>query len=104
SGHDRTRDIHDLHQPQIHLEEREAERHALLEALAGFGAARHDSVGIAIDAHLFPKPAAEHLVDGDAIGLAGEIPQRDFDRRDAAALAAVPAELLDPAKQAVDVA
>ena len=40
--------------------------------------------------------AAKHLVDRDAVGLAGKIPQRDLDRRDAAALPAVSAELLDP--------
>ena len=101
---DRTGDIGDLHQPQIHLEEGEAEVHALLEALAGLGAARHGRVGVAIDAHLVAKPAAEHLVDRHAVGLAGEIPQRDLDRRDAAALPAVAAELLDAAKQPVDVA
>ena len=100
----RARDIGDLHQPEIHLEEGEAEVHALLEALAGLGAARHRRVGVAIDAHLVAELAAEHLVDRHAVGLAGEIPQRDLDRRDAAALPAVAAELLDAAEQAVDVA
>ena len=103
-GHDRAGDIRDLHQAQVHLEEGEAELHALLEALAGLGAARHARVGVAIDAHLVAEPAAEHLVDRHAIGLAGEVPERDFDRRDAAALPAVPAELLDAAEQPVDVA
>ena len=61
-------------------------------------------VGVAIDAHLVAELAAEHLVDRDAIGLAGEVPERDLDRRDAAALPAVAAELLDAAEQPVDVA
>ena len=78
--------------------------HALLEALAHLGAARLVGVGVAIDAHLVAELAAQHLVDRHAIGLAGEVPERDLDRRDAAALPAVAAELLDAAEQPVDVA
>ena len=67
-------------------------------------AARHARVGVAIDAHLVAEAAAEHLVDRHAIGLAGEVPERDLDRGHAATLPAMPAELLDAAEQAVDVA
>jgi hypothetical protein len=45
-----------------------------------------------------------HLADGDVVGLAGEVPQGHFDGADAARLARVVAELLDPAEQPVDVA
>ena len=61
-------------------------------------------VGVAIHAHPVAEFAAEHLVDRHAIGLAGEVPERDLDRGDAAALPAVTAELLDPPEQPVDVA
>ena len=54
--------------------------------------------------HPIAELAAEHLVDRNPIGFAGNVPQRDLDRRYAAALPAVPAELLDPAKQAIDIA
>ena len=90
--------------PEVHLEEGEPEIHALLEPLAGLGAARLLRVGVAIDAHLVAELAAEHLVDRNAIGLAGEVPKRDLDSRDAAALPPMAAELLDAAEQPVDIA
>ena len=67
-------------------------------------AARLAGVGVAIHAHAVAELAAEHLVDRHAVGLAGKVPQRDLDRRDAAALAAVAAELLDAPEEPVDVA
>ena len=79
-SHHRTRNVGDLHQAEVHLEEGEAEVHALLEALAHRGAARAIGIGIAIDPHLIAELAAQHLVDRHAIGLACEIPQRDLDR------------------------
>ena len=101
---DGARHVHDLREAEVHLEEGVAERHALLQALAGLGAARLARVGVAIHAHAVAEFSAEHLVDRNPIGLAGEVPERDLDRRDAAALAAVAAELLDPPEQPVDVA
>ena len=89
---------------EVHLEEGVAERHALLQPLAGLRAARLARVGVAIHAHAVAEFSAEHLVDRNAIGLAGEVPERDLDRRDAAALPAVAAELLDAPEQPVDVA
>ena len=103
-GADRPRDVHDLGEAEIHLEEGVAERHPLLQPLAGLRAARHARVGVAIHAHPVAELAAEHLVDRNAVGLAGEVPERDLDRRHAAALAAVTAELLDAPEEPVDVA
>src|SRR3569623_1262146 len=97
-------DIGDLHQAEVPLEEGEAAIHALLVALAGLGATRLFRGGVAVDADRLAEAAAQHLVDRNAIGLAGEVPQRDLDGGDAAALPAVAAELLDAAEQAIDVA
>ena len=103
-GDDGARPVHDLREAEIHLEEGVAERHALLQPLAGLRAARLARVGVAIHAHPVAEFSAEHLVDRNAVGLAGEVPERDLDRGDAAALPAVPAELLDAPEQPVDVA
>src|SRR6185503_5656939 len=95
-GADSARLVHDLREAEVHLEEGVAERHAFLQALAGLRTARLARVGIGIHAHAVAEFSPEHLADWNPIGLAGEVPQRDLDRRDTAALAAVPPELLYP--------
>ena len=89
----------------IHLQEGKAMFHALLERVAHLGAvglAAH--VGIAVDADFVAELAAQHLVNGHAEGLAGQIPERHLDAAHPAALAGVPAKLLDAAEELVDVA
>ena len=90
--------------PKIHLQAREA-----LFVMRFFSRSREHlrivglgRVGIAAD--LVAELAAEHLVGGHVVDLAGDIPQRHFDAADAAALPGVSAELLDLAKDFVYVA
>ena len=61
-------------------------------------------IRIGIDANLIAEFTAEHLPDRDPVCFSGEVPKRDLDSGDAAALVGVPAELLDPAEQLVNVA
>ena len=78
--------------PQVHLQEGEAHFHPLLELLGESPLVRHRRrVGIQADA--VAVLAAQHLVDGDAVRLARQVPQGHFDAGDAAALPAVVAEL-----------
>ena len=89
--------------PQVHLHPGESLRLALLQALAeDFGIARFR--GVAVDPDLVAELAAEHLVDGNVVRLARQVPERHFHSADAAALARVAAELLDLAEKLVDVA
>ena len=60
--------------------------------------------GAVIDAHLVAELAAQHLVDGNAISLAGQVPQGDLDGRDATTLPTMAAKLLDAPEQSIDVA
>ena len=76
--------------------------HDALHIALGRGFGRRGRVGI--DAHLVAVLAAQELVAGHAVHLAHQVPQRDLDARDAAALAAPVAELLDGAEDHVHVA
>ncbi len=89
----------------IHLGPGKASSDAFLESLT-HGARRVIAlgVGVAIQPHAVAELAAQHLIDGHAVGLAGQIPQGHLDAADAASLPTVPAELLDAAEQAVHVA
>src|ERR1017187_1330731 len=76
---------------------------ASFEPLAEYlGIGRFGGVGVASD--LVPELAAQHLVDGNVVGLSSQVPKRHLDGADAAALARLAAELLDLAKKFVDVA
>ena len=93
---------------QVHLQQRVAALQALFQRKAHrlalgtvFG---HVRVRVAVDAHLVPELAAEHVVHGDAIRLSRQVPEGDLDAAHAATLPAVEAELLDPAEDFVDVA
>ena len=79
--------------------------HADLERLAHVRAGvLAADVGIAVDANLVAVFAAQHLINRNAIRLAGQIPQRDLDAADAAALARMIAELLHAAEQLFNIA
>ena len=70
---------------KVHLEPRESLVHALFQALSiDFRILRFG--GVAIDAHLVAKLSAEHLIDGNVVGLSCEIPQRHLDAADSAGL------------------
>ncbi len=89
--------------PQVHLHPSESLRLALLQTLAEhLGIARFG--GVAIDSDLVAELAAEHLINRNVVGLAGEVPQCHFHTAHAAALARVTTELLDLAEQPVHVA
>jgi hypothetical protein len=89
----------------VHLEEGEPHLHALLERLAhGRAGVPAAHIGVAVDADLVAELAAEHLVDGHPIGLAGQVPEGELYGADAAALPGVVAELLDAPKDLVDLA
>ena len=62
------------------------------------------NVGIAVHTNLVAELTAEHLVNRNAVGLTGDIPQREFHAADAARLTGHTAELLDAAEDLVDVA
>ena len=79
---------------QIHLEPGKALVAARFQPLAvDLRIVRFGGVGITAD--LVPELAAEHLIHGYAIGLAGEIPERHLDTADSAGLARMKPELLD---------
>ena len=85
-------DIAEQVDPQVHLQEGKAHLHPLLEFLGELVLVHHRRrVGVQADA--VAVPAAEHPVDGDAVGLARQVPQGHLDAGDAAALPAVVAEL-----------
>ncbi len=100
---ERAGDIHQELDAQIHLEEGKALRHARLESLAHVASAGL-GVGVAVDADPVAELAAQELPDGDAPGLARDVPERDFDARDAAALPRHAAELLDAPENLLHVA
>ena len=90
---------------QVHLEKGKAVVHPFLERFAHRRAGGLvDDVRIAVHADLVAESAAKHLIDGHAVRFAGQIPQRDLDPAHAAPLTGMAAELLDAAKQLVDVA
>ena len=82
--------------------------HALLDGLglvgAGLTHGGRRSALIAVHPHAVAELAAQHPIDRNAVSLARQIPQRNFQTADAAALAALAAELLDLAEQAIHVA
>src|SRR5471032_2855207 len=88
---------------QIHLQPGEALLLAQAQPLSvDLRVVRFGGVGVASDA--VAELAAEHLVHGYVVDLAGDIPHRHFDGADAAALPRRAAELLDPAENLVHVA
>ena len=104
-GADGVRLVPELADAEVHLEEGKTHLHALLQRLAhGLTGVLAAHVGIAIDADLVAELAAQHLVDGHAIGFARDIPEGQLDATDAAGLASMMAELLDAAEDLVDVA
>src|SRR6185312_16064797 len=50
---------------------------------------------VRVNPDLVPPPASQHLINRHAIHFARDIPQRHFDRADAAPLTGIAAELLD---------
>ena len=88
---------------QVHFEPGETLLLALLEAIAvdvwivRFG-------GVRVTAYFVAELSAEHLIDGNVVSFARQIPQRHFDGADASALARVKSELLYFAENFVDVA
>ena len=96
-------DVHEELDAEVHLEEGVALRDALLEGESHVAAAAF-AVGVAVDADFVAEFAAEHLPDGDAPGLAGEVPAGDFEGADAAGLSGVAAELLESAEDFFDIA
>src|ERR1019366_8186097 len=89
--------------PQVHFEPGESLFLAVLQALAeDLGIARFRSV--AVDAYAVAELAAQHLVNGNVVRLAREVPQGHLHRAHAAALPRVTAELFDLAEHFVDVA
>jgi len=95
--------VHHELDAEVHLEEREAARHALLQGLAHVAAAAL-RVRVAVAADAVAPPAAEQLPHRHAPRLARDVPARELDRAHAARLAAVAAELLDAAEDLLDVA
>ena len=88
---------------QVHFEPGETLLLALLEAIAvDVGIVRFGGVGVAAD--FVAELSAEHLIDGNVVSFARQIPQRHFDGADASALARVKSELLYFAENFVDVA
>src|ERR1039458_1395070 len=88
---------------QVHLEPRESHNFfALFQSLRiDFGILRLRSIGI--DADLVAKLAAsDERVHGSVVDLAGDVPKSHFDGAHSAALARVSAELLDLAKNLVE--
>src|ERR1022692_2907453 len=86
-----------------HLEPRESHNFfALFQSLRiDFGILRLRSIGI--DADLVAKLAAsDERVHGSVVDLAGDVPKSHFDGAHSAALARVSAELLDLAKNLVE--
>ena len=81
---------------QIHFQEGKAHFHPLFQrqthVMAGVFSVH---IGVAVDTHLVPELSAQHLVQGNAVGLTGQIPQGNFDTADAAALPGGAAELFD---------
>ena len=55
--------------------------HALLEALALRDLPSFMRVGVGVEADAVAELAAEHLVDGHAVGLAGQVPAGHLDAR-----------------------
>ncbi len=101
-----TLDIPELVDAQVHLQHGVAVLlNALLQSVthvqAGVLAV---NVGIAVHTNLIAELTAEHLVNRNAVGLTGDIPQREFHAADAARLTGHTAELLDAAEDLVDVA
>ena len=62
------------------------------------------AVRIAVQADFVTEFAAEHLPDGNAPRLAGQIPAGHFQRADAARLPRIAAELLDAAEDLLHIA
>ena len=88
---------------EIHLEEREAHLHAILQGRAHVAPATL-GVGVAVAANLVTPLSAEELPYWESPRLAAEIPACELDRAHATSLARVAAELLDAAENLLDVA
>ena len=69
-----------------------------------YSAGSIDSVGVGIDADRVAPLAAQHLVDGNVVDLAGDVPQRHLHRAHSAGLARVAAKLRDLLEQVIDAA
>ncbi len=89
---------------EVHLERRVARVHAGLLHAPAEGVRVGRRGGIGVEADPVPVLAAQHLIHGDVVGLAGQVPQGGLHPGDAAALAAVVAELLDDSEDLLDVA
>ena len=76
---------------------------AILGIMLGRGAAHGHAEGAVVGADVVADLAAEELVDGDAGGLAGEIPQRHLDDADRRAVGLEGAALADFQHHALDV-
>src|SRR5574344_404010 len=100
---ERVLDVHQKLDAEVHLEEGEAHLHAFDERLAHVASAAL-GVRVAVAADAVAPLAAEQLPHGKPPRLAAKVPAREFDRADAAGLARVAAELLDPAKNLFDIA
>ena len=90
---------------EIELDKGEPQGLALQGALyVAFGRGLVGRGGIAIDAHLVAVLAAQKLVAGHAVGLAGQVPEGKLDAGHAAALATGAAIAFDRAEEHIDVA
>ena len=104
-GADRAGLIQQKTDAKVHLQEGEAHVHPLLQGqthgVTALILAVH--IGVTIDTDLVPVLTAQHLVQGDAPGLAGQIPQSDLNAADAAALTGGATELLDFVHEPVNI-
>src|SRR5262249_7504810 len=89
--------------PHVHFEEREPHLEPCLHSPRILGSVARNR-GISIEPHPVAVSTSEHLINGDLERLPGEVPERHLHAANAAALAAVVAELLDLLEQALDVA
>ena len=96
-------DTHEKLNTKIHLEEREAHRHAFAESLAHIASAAF-GVCVAIAADFVAPFAAQELPHGYAPCLAADIPARKLNRANAARLTRIAAKLLYAAENLLDIA
>ena len=93
----RTGNIHQQFDTEVHFKESESFCHALPESLAHIAPAAF-GIGVAVAADPVAVFAAEQLPDGHAPGLSGKVPHRKLKSADTARLTGIAAELLDPAE------
>ena len=94
-----------LHQVDAHVHLQPGEAHLFLARLQ---ALREDVrvlrfVGVGVDSDAVAKLAAQHLVDGHVVHLAGDVPEGLFDGHHAARLPPMKSELFDLLKKIGDV-